>query len=52
MTANPNPSPSPSPNPHQVTTYLFNIIEDPHEANNVADEHPGIVAELTGMLEP
>merc|ERR1719424_738635 len=35
----------------QVTTYLFNIIEDPHEVNNVADQHPGMVRELTGMLE-
>ena len=35
----------------QTTTYLFNIIEDPHEASNLAAEHPGIVAELVGMLE-
>ena len=35
----------------QTTTYLFNIIEDPHEANNLAAEHPGIVAELVGLLE-
>ena len=34
-----------------MTTYLFNIIEDPHETTNVADEHPGMVRELVAMLE-
>ena len=29
-----------------MTTYLFNIIDDPHENNNVADQHPGMVREL------
>ena len=34
-----------------MTTYLFNIIEDPHETTNVAEEHPGMVRELVAMLE-
>ena len=32
-------------------TELYNVIDDPFETNNLADEHPELVAELTEALE-
>ena len=33
-----------------VTQFLFNIAEDPHEHNNLAQQHPDIVADLADEI--
>ena len=33
-----------------VTQFLFNIAEDPHEHNNLAQQHPNIVADLADEI--
>ena len=33
-----------------VTQFLFNIAEDPHEHNNLAQQHPDIVADLVDEI--
>ena len=30
---------------------LYNVLEDPHETNDLAAEHPGLVAELREALQ-
>ncbi len=33
-----------------VTNYLFRIAEDPNEYNNLADEHPDVVADMAAAI--
>ena len=30
---------------------LYNVVEDPHEDNNVADEHPDLVAKVAEFMD-
>ena len=34
-----------------VTNYLFRIADDPHESNNLAAEHPGVVARMADAIQ-
>jgi arylsulfatase A len=38
-------------NPEKTTVELYNIASDPGEENNLADENPGIVKELTELMD-
>ncbi len=35
----------------RVTNYLFHIAEDPYENNNLAEQHPDRVAEMSKMIQ-
>jgi len=37
--------------PELTTTELYNLIDDPGEENNVAEDHPEIVSELVELLQ-
>ncbi len=37
--------------PEKTTVELYNLIDDPGEENNVAAAHPGLVEELTKLME-
>ncbi len=37
--------------PRETPIQLYNVIEDPHEKNNLADQHPEIVARLKEEIE-
>jgi len=36
--------------PEKATVELYNLIADPGEENNIAEQHPEIVKELTGLM--